>query len=62
MAEQVLFSILDVARMLGVGRSTVYLLIARDELPVVHVGRRTLVHVDSVHEYVSRLRAEAAAD
>jgi excisionase family DNA binding protein len=62
MADQLLLSIVDTARVLGVGRSTVYLLISRGELPVVHVGRRALIHVDAVHAYVAGLGTSSEAE
>ena len=47
----------EAARMLGVGRSFTYELIAAGELEVVHVGTVIRVPVEAVHEYVDRCRA-----
>jgi excisionase family DNA binding protein len=49
----------DVAALLGVGRSTVYELIAVGELETVHIGRSCRVPLAALEEYVSRLRASA---
>ncbi len=57
--EQVLLPIWpDTAQALGVGRSTVFRLIADGELPSVRIGRRRLVPVDGVRDYAARLAAE----
>jgi excisionase family DNA binding protein len=54
-----LVSITEAGRVIGVGRTTVYDLIRRGTLPAVHVGRRVLVPVDALEEYVARLRSDA---
>jgi excisionase family DNA binding protein len=46
-------------RLLGVGRSTAYELVAAGELEVVHIGRAARVPVAAVDAYVERLRARA---
>jgi excisionase family DNA binding protein len=40
---RVVYSVREVARMLGVGKSTVYDAINRGDVPTVRLGRRTLV-------------------
>ena len=39
------------ARMLGIGRTKVYELVAEGELELVHIGCRALVPVDSVQAF-----------
>jgi excisionase family DNA binding protein len=46
------------AEQIGVGRSTLYELIARGEVKTVHIGRRALVTDDSLRAFVDRLLAE----
>lgn len=51
-----LLSIQGAGRALGVGRSTIYQLVQQGDLEVVHIGRAARIPVDSVHDYVRRLR------
>lgn len=51
-----LLTIEGAAKALGVGRSTIYELVQRRDLEVVHIGRAARIPVDSVHDYVRRLR------
>ena len=44
MHEQTLFSINEAARILGIGRSTLYVIIKDGRLPVRKLGKRTLIH------------------
>jgi excisionase family DNA binding protein len=46
----------DAAQMLGLGRSMTKQLVATGELETVTVGRRRLVIVESIREYVMRKR------
>ena len=46
------------AEYLGLGRTTVYALMARGELECVAVGKRRRIARDAVHEYVNRLREQ----
>jgi excisionase family DNA binding protein len=48
------------ASALGVGRSTVYEMIARAELAVVHLGRAVRVPVRAVEELVEGLLGKTA--
>jgi excisionase family DNA binding protein len=53
----VLLRVPEAARLLGVGRSLTYELIAGGELEVVHVGSVMRVPVTAVHEYIERRRS-----
>ena len=59
-ANGLLMTIADAALALGLGRSTVYELIGRGELEVVHVGRSARVPADALRSLIERLRAEQA--
>jgi len=60
--DELLISVNEAARRLGIGRSLCYELIASGQLPRVRVGRRTLVPVTALHEWVDRkLLAEGLA-
>jgi excisionase family DNA binding protein len=50
----------DAARLLGVGRSTAYDLIAAGLLRSVKIGRRRLVPREAITETIDRLEEEAA--
>jgi excisionase family DNA binding protein len=54
-----LLTVAAAARLLGVGRSTAYELIAARELEVVHIGRSARVPVAAIDAYIERLRARA---
>jgi excisionase family DNA binding protein len=56
--EPRLLSIKDAARVLGVGVSSVWLLIADGKLKAIRVGRRRLVPVEAIDAFI-RTRAEA---
>jgi excisionase family DNA binding protein len=51
-----LVTILDAAGLLGVGRSTVYELIATGEIEVVHIGRSARVPISSLDAFVAQLQ------
>ena len=53
-----LMTIADAALALGIGRSTLYELIGRGQLEVVHVGRSARVPTEAVRALVEQLRAD----
>lgn len=55
-----LLTIAQAARALGIGRSTVYEMVARGELEVVHIGRAARVPAACVADLVSNLRKSSA--
>jgi len=55
--QPVLLTVKQAARMLNLGRSTVYELIADGRLEVVHIGRSTRVPIDAIANLITRLRA-----
>lgn len=46
-------SINETAKVLGLGRTSVYLLIKDGRLDVVRIGRRTLVRVESIQRLLA---------
>ena len=59
--DGLLLRVRDVCRLLDVGRSTVYELIARGELPVIRIGRLVRVPRPALEEWIVRNTAGAAA-
>ena len=55
--QPILLRVEQVAKALGIARSTVYVLIAGGELPVVRIGRATRVPRSAVEQWV-RCRTE----
>ncbi len=53
-----LLTMIDAARALSVGRTTMYELVAAGEIGVVHIGRSVRVPVDALHTFVERRRAD----
>ena len=56
---QLLLSLAETARALGVSRVTVYKLIDSGDLPDVHVGRRRVFPAQAVQEFVDNLAHSA---
>ncbi len=55
-----LVNVRDAAALLGIGRTTVYELIARGELEAVHIRRAVRVPMAAIEEYVAHLRRRAS--
>ena len=55
--EPLLLTIPEAARLLSIGRTLAYELIAAGELEVVHINRAARVPLDAVHAFVERRRA-----
>jgi excisionase family DNA binding protein len=60
MEEKFAVSISEAARLCAVGRSTLYLEIKSGALPLVKVGRRSLVRVDDLKAWLAGKGKEAA--
>ena len=50
--DRLLVTVVEAARVLAVGRTTVYALINAGELRVVHIGRAVRVPVEELRRYV----------
>jgi excisionase family DNA binding protein len=59
--EPALLTVKQAARVLNLGRSTVYQLIADGRLEVVHIGRSTRVPTDAITKLIGALRASGTA-
>ena len=55
-AGPLLVTALQAARLLSIGRTTVYELIAAGDLETVHIGRSMRIPADSVHAFVTLRR------
>ncbi len=51
-----LLTIVEAARVLSIGRTTMYELVGAGEIDVVHIGRSARVPVAALEEYVDRQR------
>lgn len=51
----------EAAEIIGVGRSTLYRLIAEGEIDVVKLGRRTLIAQDELERFVRKLQDKVPA-
>ena len=60
-SERLLLRLPEVASLLGVGRSTVYELVQRGDLPAVHVGRAVRIPSAALQRWVEQQTAEAEA-
>jgi excisionase family DNA binding protein len=52
--EPLLVTVREAARLLALGRSTVYELIARGQLPTVHIGRSVRIRVADLETLVAQ--------
>ncbi len=59
-SPRLLHPIPEAAAILGIGRSTVYELIATGEIAVVRIGRRTLIAQAELERYVAHLTPAGA--
>jgi len=60
MDGKLLLTIPEVADRLSLGRSFIYILVMRGEIPSVRIGRCRRVPAAAVEEFVGRLREEQA--
>jgi excisionase family DNA binding protein len=58
----VLLRIEAAAILLGIGRTTMYDLIGRGRIPVVRIGRRTLVHRDDLERFAGEIRGQQSSE
>ena len=55
-SAKLLYDVREVAVMLGLGRSKLYSYLLRGELRSVKLGRRRLIPIEAVHEFVRTLQ------
>ena len=58
----ILLRVPDAARVLGIGRSMTYALIAAGEIEVVHIGSVIRVPLDALESFVEQRRATRSGD
>lgn len=58
--EPLFISVLNAARRLGIGQTSCWGLIKERKLPVVRLGRRTLVSVSALEAFVASLTSSAS--
>ena len=58
--EPIVMRVPDACRYLGIGRSTLYVLIGKGEIEVIKMGAATLVLTASLRSLVERLRSPDA--
>ncbi len=54
--EKFYFDAQDVQRVTGLSRSTVYTLFHAEDFPSIRIGRRLLVHVDALGQWMDAQR------
>ena len=59
--KRLLVRLPEAAEILCLGRSTVYELVARGELPTVHIGRAVRIPLGALEEWVERRSSEPGA-
>jgi excisionase family DNA binding protein len=59
MTERLLLTAREAANLLGIGRSTIYLLLRTGDLESVHIGACRRIPVDAVIALIERLRQAA---
>ncbi|RLP28386.1 helix-turn-helix domain-containing protein [Mesorhizobium sp. YM1C-6-2] len=60
MTEPLAVSITEACHLLGVGRSKLYELIAAKEIPLIKLGRKSLLPVASLRAFIENKAKEAA--
>lgn len=58
--SQLAYSMPEAARALGIGVSTLYLLIARGEIQTFTIGRRRVVSARAIERFIQRREAETS--
>lgn len=56
--EKIAISVTEAAGLLGLSRPTVYKLMHRSGFPVLHIGRRTLIHRKKLEEWAAKQAEE----
>jgi excisionase family DNA binding protein len=56
-SDRMLLSVAEAAERLGIGRSTMYVLIADGQIDTIRVGRLRRIEPEALTAYISRMRA-----
>ncbi|GAB3914616.1 helix-turn-helix domain-containing protein [Kibdelosporangium lantanae] len=62
MPDQVLLTVEEAARRIGIGKTKAYALVKAGDLESVLIGRLRRVHVDAIRAYAARLVAEQTSN
>lgn len=60
--EKLLYTPVEAAHALGVSRSTIYILLAKGDVPSVRIGKSRRVPAEALRRYVEQLGAGLEAD
>lgn len=58
--EKIAYSVSELGKALGIGRSSAYELIHSEGFPAVQIGRRLIVPIDALNEWLKERGAERA--
>jgi excisionase family DNA binding protein len=61
LVDKMLYTPTEAAQVLSISRSTIYLLMARGDVPSVRIGSSRRIPVDGLRRYVTALTAKATA-
>lgn len=50
--EKLVYSVLEMQKALGIGRNAAYQLVNRADFPTAHVGKRIVIPVDALNEWL----------
>ncbi len=62
MSQKLLHSINEAAQLLGIGRSSLYVLIAAGEVGTVKIGRRSLIADEELRRFIHALSNDGLAE
>ena len=60
-SKPILVSVVEVARMLSIGRTAAWELVRKQKIRSVKIGRTRRVPIVAIHQYIQRLLEEDAA-
>lgn len=52
--EKVCYSVLELGAVLGIGRNGAYALVHQEGFPAVKLGKRIVIPVDALHEWLKK--------
>ena len=58
MTDRILYTCAEAAALMGLGRSLVFQLVMRGDLPSIKLGRARRIPATALHEYIQRLQSE----
>lgn len=55
---KILYSITEASELLGIGKTKLYQLISESRISIVKIGKRTLIHIDEITNFIDSLRSD----